>query len=148
MPTNLSIQLSSPVKPDMFEINFFETEGLTMDTEKQLMARIQELLALLRDLAKSIRVTVAAEVTDYDRSVFLIGRRSHQTPQINSQKLSLREIEVLGLIMQGLTTLQIAAKLFISFETVRSHRKNILEKAGVKNTASLIKYFYQTFFEK
>ncbi|MBL0133790.1 MAG: helix-turn-helix transcriptional regulator [Chitinophagaceae bacterium] len=50
--------------------------------------------------------------------------------------------------MQGHTNNDIAEKLFISYETVKSHRKNILEKTGAKNTAALINYYHQTFFEK
>jgi DNA-binding CsgD family transcriptional regulator len=50
--------------------------------------------------------------------------------------------------MLGYTNQQIAEKIFISYETVKSHRKHILEKTGAKNTASLISYYHQTFFEK
>jgi DNA-binding NarL/FixJ family response regulator len=53
--------------------------------------------------------------------------------------LSSREKEVLELIADGLTNPQIAAKLFISMHTVDSHRKNLLTKFGINNTASLIK---------
>ncbi len=60
----------------------------------------------------------------------------------------MREIEILGLIMLGYTNQQIAEKIFVSFETVRSHRKHILEKTGAKNTAALINYYHETFFEK
>lgn len=53
--------------------------------------------------------------------------------------LSSREKEVLQLIADGLTNPQMAAKLFISLHTVDSHRKNLLTKFNVNNTASLIK---------
>jgi two-component system, NarL family, nitrate/nitrite response regulator NarL len=53
--------------------------------------------------------------------------------------ISSREKEVLELIADGLTNPQIAAKLFISLHTVDSHRKNLLTKFSVNNTASLIK---------
>lgn len=53
--------------------------------------------------------------------------------------LSSREKEVLQLIADGFTNPQIAAKLFISLHTVDSHRKNLLTKFAVNNTASLIK---------
>jgi two-component system, NarL family, nitrate/nitrite response regulator NarL len=53
--------------------------------------------------------------------------------------LSSREKEVLHLIADGFTNPQIAAKLFISLHTVDSHRKNLLTKFGINNTASLIK---------
>ena len=53
--------------------------------------------------------------------------------------ISSREKEVLELIADGFTNPQIAAKLFISLHTVDSHRKNLLTKFGINNTASLIK---------
>ena len=49
-----------------------------------------------------------------------------------------REKEVLMLIAKGLTNKEIADKLFISTTTVDTHRKNLLAKFQVKNTASLI----------
>lgn len=54
--------------------------------------------------------------------------------------LSEREIEVLRLIAQEATNSEIAEKLFISIRTVDTHRRNILEKLQVKNTAGLVKY--------
>ncbi|MGB3005223.1 MAG: response regulator transcription factor [Chitinophagaceae bacterium] len=57
----------------------------------------------------------------------------------NIPVLSSREKEVLQLIADGFTNPQIAAKLFISLHTVDSHRKNLLTKFAVNNTASLIK---------
>ncbi|GAB3669640.1 response regulator transcription factor [Hymenobacter agri] len=53
--------------------------------------------------------------------------------------LSPREHEILQLVADGLTTAQIADKLFTSPRTVETHRQNIMEKTGAKNTASLIK---------
>ncbi len=53
--------------------------------------------------------------------------------------LTSREKEVLALIAQGLTNNQIAAQLYISPLTVDSHRKNLLAKLDVKNTAAMIK---------
>lgn len=50
-----------------------------------------------------------------------------------------REREVLQLISRGYTCQEIAEKLFISIETVVSHRKHLLIKFNVKNTAELIR---------
>jgi DNA-binding NarL/FixJ family response regulator len=55
-------------------------------------------------------------------------------------KLSAREKEVLQLIGKEYSTQEIADKLFISFHTVESHRANLMYKAGVKNTAGLIRW--------
>jgi len=53
--------------------------------------------------------------------------------------LTSREKEVLLLIAEGLTNPQIAERLFVSPYTVDSHRKNLLTKFEVNNTAGLIK---------
>jgi DNA-binding NarL/FixJ family response regulator len=57
-----------------------------------------------------------------------------------SVKLSSREIDIAKQIMEGLTNGEIADKLFLSVRTVETHRKNILAKLNLKNTASLVKY--------
>ncbi|MBS1496416.1 MAG: response regulator transcription factor [Bacteroidetes bacterium] len=49
-----------------------------------------------------------------------------------------RESEVLSLIAEGFTNSEIAEKLFISIPTINTHRKSLLEKFEVKNTATLI----------
>ena len=82
--------------------------------------------SLLESLSHSLRSTgatasVADDIAEADR-------------------LSEREIEVLLAICQGLSTQEIADKLFISKRTVDKHRANILEKSGCKNTASLVVY--------
>ena len=61
------------------------------------------------------------------------------TQSISEDILSNKESEVLGLISKGLTTKEIAAKLFVSSRTIETHRANILKKLEVKNTAELIK---------
>jgi DNA-binding NarL/FixJ family response regulator len=59
------------------------------------------------------------------------------------EKLSDREMEVLEAIAQGLTTQEIAKKLFISKNTVETHRKNLLYKLEARNTAELITNAYK-----
>jgi DNA-binding NarL/FixJ family response regulator len=64
-------------------------------------------------------------------------------PSDNLPALTKREKEILQLISEGFTNHQIAEKLFISPLTVDSHRKNLLTKLNVNNTASLIKLAVQ-----
>jgi DNA-binding NarL/FixJ family response regulator len=54
--------------------------------------------------------------------------------------LTAREKEVLALICREKNTQEIADELFISYNTVESHRANLLLKVGVKNTAGLVKW--------
>jgi DNA-binding NarL/FixJ family response regulator len=57
----------------------------------------------------------------------------------NAAYLTKREKEVLINIAEGLTNMQISQKLFISIDTVDTHRKNLYTKLKVKNTALLIR---------
>jgi len=53
-------------------------------------------------------------------------------------QLTVREIEIIAMICQGLTSQEIAGQLHISVKTVETHRSNIFLKADVKNIAGLI----------
>ena len=65
--------------------------------------------------------------------------KTELNPQMQPE-LSLREIEVLQLLVKGLTNKEIADKLSISLTTVITHRKNIQEKTGIKSLSGLTVY--------
>jgi DNA-binding CsgD family transcriptional regulator len=56
----------------------------------------------------------------------------------NASGLSDRELEILELLRLGKSSHEISESLFISTHTVNTHRKNMLKKAGAKNTAELL----------
>ena len=58
--------------------------------------------------------------------------------------LSERELGIIIHIAEGLTNTQIADQLFLSTHTVNTHRKNIMAKLGVKNTAGIVMYAVKT----
>lgn len=58
--------------------------------------------------------------------------------------LSLREIEIIRYIKEGLSSKEIATKLHLSTRTVEVHRHNILKKLKLKNTATLINFINNT----
>lgn len=64
--------------------------------------------------------------------------QSLNEPLAGDPLITRREKEVLQLIAEGLTNAEIAEKLFISVPTVNTHRKSLLVKFNVKNTATLI----------
>jgi DNA-binding NarL/FixJ family response regulator len=76
-----------------------------------------------------------------------------QTPTQDSfttqLKLSKREKEIISLIATGKTSKEIAAMLFLSELTIKTHRKNISEKLGTSGIADLISksFFYQKIFK-
>lgn len=55
-------------------------------------------------------------------------------------KLTKREIEIIRLVKENYTSQEIAAMLFLSVFTVKTHRRNINLKLGIKNTVSLINF--------
>lgn len=98
-----------------------------------------------RDEMISAIKTVAAGDSYYSSQVSakLIEQLHRKTGPKKDKKdvpLSNREIEVLKLISEEYSNPEIAEKLFISIRTVDTHRRNLLEKLGVKNTAGLVKY--------
>ncbi len=69
------------------------------------------------------------------------GTRSSEEIKVPQKEiLTPREVEVLKLLVEGLLNKEIAARLNIGLTTVISHRKNIVEKLGVKSVAGLTIY--------
>ncbi len=62
------------------------------------------------------------------------------SPKNSARELSPREKEVLQMLAGGLMSKQIADQLFISVNTVNTHRQRIIEKLNVSNTAQAIRY--------
>ncbi|WP_428662600.1 response regulator [Runella sp.] len=74
----------------------------------------------------------------------VITRATPPAPLFNSKvQISPREMEVLQLLCEGLSTLEISEKLFVSPRTVEGHRLRLLEKTGTKNTAGLVAYAFK-----
>ncbi len=65
---------------------------------------------------------------------------SSNNEEIKKHKLSERELDIIKCQAEGLTSSQIADKLFISLHTVKTHRKNILRKLDLHNSSELIQY--------
>lgn len=68
------------------------------------------------------------------------GRNLPQMPTTKEKILTNREVEVLSLIVQGFINKEIADRLNIGLTTVITHRKNIMEKLGVRGVSALTIY--------
>lgn len=93
-------------------------------------------------------VTTVSEVLAgknyYCKSVtnHMIGKYKEAT-SAKSYTITKREQEILGFIVKGNTSSEIAKKLYISPRTVETHRANLLRKLKLKNTAALVRYAVQ-----
>ena len=74
----------------------------------------------------------------------VVHRNTHHTTSYNFKiQISPREMEVLRYLCEGLSTLEISEKLFVSPRTVEGHRLRLLEKTNTKNTAGLVAYAFK-----
>jgi len=96
------------------------------------------------DLNKTVNMIIQRkEAIPDDAAQKLInefGKEKKHKEFKNEEDLTKREIEVLQHICHGMTNQQIADTLHLSIKTVDSHRTNLLEKTGSRNTADLVIY--------
>jgi DNA-binding NarL/FixJ family response regulator len=93
-----------------------------------------------KDLLEGLDKIVAGELYIHSDIYKLLQSDNNKSRHNEKPILTKREKEVLVEIFNGLTTVEIANKLFISKYTVESHRANIHSKTGTNNLAGLIKF--------
>ena len=99
-----------------------------------------ELVHAIREVAAGRRYLSPAIM---DKTLYnYVGQVS--TEAIDSyDTLTIREREVLHLVMDGCTSAQIGIRLFISPRTAETHRANIMRKLGLKSQAELIRFAFE-----
>jgi DNA-binding NarL/FixJ family response regulator len=137
--------------PDLFVL------VISMHAESNYILKMLEIGAagyILKDSGKNEMLNAVRAVAAGDSyfsqqvsSVMVAYLNRKGLPQSQSARkevlLTRREMEVLKLIAGEFSNQEIAEKLFISTRTVDTHRRNLLEKLGLKNTAGLVKYAMQ-----
>jgi DNA-binding NarL/FixJ family response regulator len=97
-----------------------------------------------RDLIEACRASMRGESFVYPAAVSTLVRdyleRLADGEDVRRDPLTPREVDVLKLIAEGLTSDEIAATLVISPKTVDRHRANVLEKLGMRNRVDLTRY--------
>ena len=123
---------------------------LSMMNDKETVSSIMEVEAegfILKnsnkaDLVKAIRALHSGD-TYYSNEILniMLSRYQRKAKQeVAKQVLTQRELEILQLVAEELTSEMIAEKLFISPRTVETHRKNIIAKTNSNTLVGLIKY--------
>ena len=99
-------------------------------------AEKKEILKAIRTVYKGGKF-YSTEITE----IIMAGVTGEQTKKSKNPfpGLTRREKQILGFIVEEFTTGEIAEKLNISFNTVETHRKNLLIKLGARNTAGLVR---------
>jgi DNA-binding NarL/FixJ family response regulator len=141
LPDISGIELTARIRKEFPKINIL---ALSNFTERSYVSQMLQSGAI-GYLAKSAEVEEIEEAilkamkgeTFISASLNLSGKSLQELPQV--PLLTRREKEVLKLIADGMTNQQIAEQLYLSLHTIDSHRKNLLAKFNLSNTASLIK---------
>lgn len=104
-------------------------------------AQNEELIYAVKHVASG-GVFVCNAMTE--KSLTLLAKKQPLlSPKDIEIELTKREIEILTLISEGYTNLEMADKLFTSRRTVEGHRQSLLTKTGTRNTGALIKFAMQ-----
>lgn len=132
MPVMDGITCAKKLKDDFPEIKVIILTQYAQKTFVQEVAQIVDGCLLKSNTGKQLTAAVHQVLGD--------GRFFDDFEDVvpNSGELGKREIEVIRLMSEGLTSEEIAKKLHLSIHTVKTHRKNILRKTGLKSTPDLI----------
>jgi len=139
LPDKSGIDLCKEVKekyPSVFVI------GLSTFNQQSFIAKMMENGASGYVLKNATQEELIEAIeTAAKGKTFLSDEAAQSLQKMESTNIVLtrREKEVLELIADGLTNIEIGQKLFISAATVDTHRKNLLAKTEAKNTASLVR---------
>jgi DNA-binding NarL/FixJ family response regulator len=104
-------------------------------SRQELVGAIQEVMAGGKHFSDEVRKAHVNQFTTY------LGNKSKA-----EQILTPREIEIVRLLAREYTNEKIADELNISFRTVETHRKNIMQKTKAHNLAGLLKFGYDQGF--
>ncbi len=100
-----------------------------------------------RELIDAIKIVYAGEMYISPSMTKKLVEHHLQNNQVapprHLQQLTNRELEVMHLLAKGMTNREIAAQLFISPNTVQTHRSHIMEKLELNNRVDLIRYAVQ-----
>ncbi|MCS3405860.1 response regulator transcription factor [Serratia sp. AKBS12] len=114
---------------------FFGSSQQTVGVRQSSAAELPEALVLARSV---VRLHAASMADKLPADV------APNPLACAGQTLTAREREIVDLILAGLGSRQIAARLFISLGTVKNHRKNIYSKLGIGSQAALFNLFLAT----
>ncbi len=116
---------------------------LTMYNRKQFIRELIEIGAdgcVLKNNTGKELLTAIERVLDGKSYFDHVNEFVDHARELQQYKLSEREIEIIIHITEGLTSNEIANRLFISEHTIKTHRKNIFRKLEIKDSDQLVRF--------
>jgi DNA-binding NarL/FixJ family response regulator len=146
MPVMDGVEATKRVKKDFPEIKVI---SLTQHNERGMAKRLLDCGAdgyLIKNSSQEDLIQAINLVLDGKRALSnelaeqLSGTQTETSASGIEVELTEREVEILTLIAEGLSSKQIGEKLFISPRTVDTHRTNMMNKLDIHNIAGLIRF--------
>ncbi len=130
-----------PDPPEVLAIADVSDPGIVADTFKYQVMAYASNDDNLDEFEETIRKCLSDD-RQYTRKTRKEMKRwvSQRIDGVSKMEVSKREREILRMICEEKTSVEIAEELFISEHTVLTHRKNLLKKVSAKNTVGLVKY--------
>ena len=140
-------------QPDQY-FHYFVSMAIVLENKPFFLERRRKTIVLtlsldsISQLSEFHSLCINVPEQELVRSLLMLEQHAHghgqnmpPMPSVLTQKiLSDREIEVMSLIVQGFINKEIAEKLNIGLATVITHRKNIMDKLGIKSVSALTIY--------
>ena len=134
--------------------HYFVSMNVVLENKPFFLAQRKKTIVLtlsldtMSQLSEFHSLCINVPESELVRSLLMLEQHAHghgqnlpPMPKVLQQKiLSDREIEVMSLIVQGFINKEIADKLNIGLSTVITHRKNIMDKLGLKSVSALTIY--------
>ena len=134
--------------------HYFVSMNVVLENKPFFLAQRKKTIVLtlsldtISQLSEFHSLCINVPESELVRSLLMLEQHAHghgqnlpPMPKVLQQKiLSDREIEVMSLIVQGFINKEIADKLNIGLSTVITHRKNIMDKLGLKSVSALTIY--------
>jgi len=146
MPGVSGIEAAQRIKQDIADVMVIMLSSAddAQSVERALFAGADGYLSkevTSQELVDAIRTVMLGERV-FSRSVLnrLEGKAQSSSEGDMPISLTKREEEIVALVAKGMTSQEIAKKLFISPRTVETHRARIMDKLGVNNAAGLVRF--------
>ncbi len=117
----------------------------TMPAYAKRMLQLGAMGYVTKNSSKEEMITAIIEVNDGNKYICeevksILAEQEMDESSDDMNNLSRRELDIIKLIKEGLSSKEIALQLDISLKTVEVHRYNVLKKLKLKNTAALVNY--------
>jgi DNA-binding NarL/FixJ family response regulator len=148
MPQMNGLELTLKLREIKSEIKILMLTGIDdlQQIKQTIQAGVHGILSknIRKDELRKAINAVCEGLSYYSQDIMqILAQNPFKENATKIEVLSPRELEILKLIAQSLTGIEIANKLFISTNTVESHRKNIFRKLEVNSSLALIKYAFE-----